>query len=132
MKIFSHYGEACSDRDYGFRDIFAVYNNPEALSLLNCVLTGYAEVMKSEADVVIGIEARGFLIGPALAASMNCGFVPVRKKGKLPGNIKQKTYCLEYAEVILFTMYLISKRIARDISPKFFLLRIPLKFKKIV
>lgn len=82
------------------RDIFALYSNPEALPLLNVVLAGYAELMKDEIDVVVGIEARGFLLGPTLANLLNCTFVPARKKGKLPGSTRQKTYALEYGTVL--------------------------------
>ncbi len=45
---------------------------------------------------VIGIEARGFIIGGALANELNAGFVPIRKKGKLPGKTISETYDLEY------------------------------------
>lgn len=79
--------------------MFALYRNPEALNLLNSILSEYAQVMKGGVDVVVGIEARGFLLGPVLANFMNCTFVPIRKKGKLPGKIKQKSYSLEYGTV---------------------------------
>jgi adenine phosphoribosyltransferase len=47
-------------------------------------------------DVVVGIEARGFIFGPALAYSLGAGFVPVRKPKKLPGKTASVTYALEY------------------------------------
>src|ERR1700760_1624053 len=47
-------------------------------------------------DVVLGIEARGFIFAPALAYAMNAGFVPVRKHKKLPAEIVSVTYDLEY------------------------------------
>ncbi len=47
-------------------------------------------------DVVVGIEARGFIFAPALAYRLNAGFVPVRKPKKLPGKTAQVTYELEY------------------------------------
>lgn len=47
-------------------------------------------------DVVVGIESRGFIIGAALAYKLGVGFVPVRKKGKLPWRTYQATYDLEY------------------------------------
>ena len=49
-----------------------------------------------QADLVLGIEARGFIFGPALAYNINAGFVPVRKPGKLPGKTEEVTYDLEY------------------------------------
>ncbi|CAH8288396.1 unnamed protein product, partial [Heterobilharzia americana] len=47
-------------------------------------------------NVVIGLESRGFLLGPALALRLNCAFVPARKKGKLPGPCYSHSYELEY------------------------------------
>ena len=47
-------------------------------------------------DVVVGIEARGFILGGALADRLNAGFVPVRKKGKLPWKTERVEYALEY------------------------------------
>jgi adenine phosphoribosyltransferase len=47
-------------------------------------------------DVVVGVESRGFIIGGALAYKLGAGFVPVRKKGKLPWRTYQATYDLEY------------------------------------
>jgi adenine phosphoribosyltransferase len=49
-------------------------------------------------DVVVGIEARGFIFGPALAYRLNAGFVPVRKPKKLPGQTARWTYDLEYGQ----------------------------------
>ncbi|MFZ0038358.1 MAG: adenine phosphoribosyltransferase [Candidatus Acidiferrales bacterium] len=49
-----------------------------------------------EIDVVVGIEARGFIFGPALAYRLNAGFVPIRKPNKLPAKTAQVTYQLEY------------------------------------
>lgn len=47
-------------------------------------------------DVIVGIEARGFIIGAPLALMLNKGFVPIRKPGKLPGKILEEGYDLEY------------------------------------
>jgi adenine phosphoribosyltransferase len=52
-------------------------------------------------DKVVGLESRGFLFGPSLAASFQAGFVPARKKGKLPYKTIQKEYGLEYGKDIL-------------------------------
>lgn len=49
-------------------------------------------------DAVVGIDARGFIIGAPLAYQLNVGFIPVRKKGKLSGNTISQSYSLEYGE----------------------------------
>jgi adenine phosphoribosyltransferase len=66
--------------------------------------TGFAKLIDALAshyierkvDLVLGIEARGFIFGPALAYRLNAGFVPVRKPGKLPAAVARVTYDLEY------------------------------------
>jgi adenine phosphoribosyltransferase len=55
-----------------------------------------AERRRGTVDVVVGIEARGFIFGAALAHELGLGFVPVRKAGKLPGATRGLTYELEY------------------------------------
>jgi adenine phosphoribosyltransferase len=52
--------------------------------------------IRYKVDVVLGIEARGFIFGPALAYRLNAGFVPVRKPGKLPAETVKCDYALEY------------------------------------
>ncbi|MHC4990834.1 MAG: adenine phosphoribosyltransferase [Planctomycetota bacterium] len=51
---------------------------------------------QSTVEVVVGAESRGFIFGTAVAQALNCGFVPVRKPGKLPAERRTKTYELEY------------------------------------
>ena len=66
--------------------------------------TGFAQLIDAFAqyyigkdiDVVLGIEARGFIFGPALAYRLNAGFVPIRKPGKLPAATETVKYDLEY------------------------------------
>ena len=55
-----------------------------------------APYMGEDIDQVIGIESRGFILGAAVAATLGCGFVPIRKPGKLPSKTHQETYNLEY------------------------------------
>jgi adenine phosphoribosyltransferase len=55
-----------------------------------------AHYISSKIDLVLGIEARGFIFGPALAYRLNAGFVPVRKPRKLPAPVARVTYDLEY------------------------------------
>jgi len=52
--------------------------------------------IRYKVDAVLGIEARGFIFGPALAYRLNAGFVPVRKPGKLPAETVAQNYALEY------------------------------------
>jgi adenine phosphoribosyltransferase len=49
-------------------------------------------------DKVVGIDARGFIFGAAVSMELGAGFVPIRKKGKLPWNTETESYCLEYGE----------------------------------
>src|SRR5205807_4296615 len=54
--------------------------------------------LNSSIDLVLGIEARGFIFGPALAYRLNAGFVPIRKPRKLPAETVKWTYELEYGQ----------------------------------
>jgi adenine phosphoribosyltransferase len=55
-----------------------------------------AHYLEKDIDLVLGIEARGFIFGPALAYRLNAGFVPIRKPRKLPAEVVRWTYDLEY------------------------------------
>lgn len=57
-----------------------------------------APFMGEDIDQVIGVESRGFILGAAVAEALGCGFVPVRKPGKLPGATHKEAYSLEYGE----------------------------------
>ena len=57
-----------------------------------------APYMGEDIDQVIGIESRGFILGAAVANQLGCGFVPVRKPGKLPGATHREAYSLEYGD----------------------------------
>lgn len=50
-------------------------------------------------DVVVGLDSRGFLLGPLISMELNKPFVPIRKKGKLPGKLLSQSFTLEYGEV---------------------------------
>ncbi|ULJ68584.1 adenine phosphoribosyltransferase [Wielerella bovis] len=79
-----------------FHDITTVLQSPEYFRLLVDLFT--YRYMGQKIDVVAGLEARGFIIGAALAYQLNVGFVPIRKKGKLPFDTLSQTYSLEYGE----------------------------------
>ena len=77
-----------------FYDITTLLKEREGLK---GVIDGLKERYRSAGvDVVIGIEARGFIFAPALAYALSAGFVPVRKPKKLPGECARVTYALEY------------------------------------
>lgn len=77
-----------------FRDITTLLANPAAYRETIDQLA--APYLKSGIDRVVGIEARGFILGGALADRLHAGFVPVRKKGKLPHETLRVAYALEY------------------------------------
>jgi adenine phosphoribosyltransferase len=82
-----------------FRDITPLLADPHALaSAVDGLASGVAGV---QVDLVIGAEARGFLLGPALATRLGAGFVPARKPGRLPYDAVSATYELEYASATL-------------------------------
>ncbi len=58
----------------------------------------YLQEKHSQIDVIVGLDSRGFLLGPWIAAELNCAFVPIRKKGKLPGKTITVTYQKEYGD----------------------------------
>ena len=77
-----------------FKDITPMIADPKGFHM---VLDGLAEHFTGEhIDVVVGIEARGFIFGGALAARLNASFVPLRKPGKLPAETERVSYELEY------------------------------------
>lgn len=77
-----------------FKDITTILNNPEAFKTLQDHL--YERYRSYELDYVAGIDARGFIFGSALARDLGVGFVPIRKKGKLPYTTVSEKYVLEY------------------------------------
>jgi adenine phosphoribosyltransferase len=77
-----------------FYDITTLLKDPKGFAMLIDALAQY--YMEKDVDLVLGIEARGFIFGPALAYRLNAGFVPVRKPRKLPGPTARVTYDLEY------------------------------------
>jgi adenine phosphoribosyltransferase len=76
-----------------FKDVTPLLADPEAFG---AVVRDMADRRRGAIDLVVGIEARGFIFGAALAHELGVGFVPVRKAGKLPGRTRGVSYDLEY------------------------------------
>lgn len=79
-----------------FRDITTLIKDPVGLKLVIDNFVGRYSSGEIEFDIVVGIESRGFIIGGALAYALGKGFVPIRKKGKLPAEVIFQEYELEY------------------------------------
>ena len=77
-----------------FYDITTLLKDKLGLATLIDALAEY--YLPKQVDLVLGMEARGFIFGPALAYRLNAGFVPVRKPGKLPAETSKVSYDLEY------------------------------------
>lgn len=77
-----------------FYDITTLLKDAKGLhDLIDALATHYAD---RKVDLVLGVEARGFIFAPALAYRLGAGFIPVRKPGKLPAATTKVTYALEY------------------------------------
>lgn len=83
-----------------FRDITTLLKDKDAFKLAIDKMS--EQVKDKKVDLIVGAESRGFLIGSALAYKMNCGFIPVRKKGKLPYKTISEEYALEYGTDTLY------------------------------
>lgn len=79
-----------------FRDVTTLFADPRGMRLtIDQMLAPY---VGTKIDKVVGLEARGFILGGAVAHQLSVGFVPVRKAGKLPGAVISQDYQLEYGE----------------------------------
>ena len=82
-----------------FRDVTTLFADPRGFRMaIDQMLHPLAG---ERIDKVVGLEARGFILGGAIAHQLSVGFVPVRKKGKLPGTTISEEYTLEYGEAIV-------------------------------
>jgi adenine phosphoribosyltransferase len=79
-----------------FKDIMPLLADPDSLQETLDLLAEWVEPRKP--DVILGAEARGFILGAALACRLGCGFVAARRPGKLPWKTVSATYALEYGE----------------------------------
>jgi adenine phosphoribosyltransferase len=86
-----------------FRDITTLLKDPVGFRLVIDSLAQHyvSEDLDFDFDIIVGIEARGFIIGGALSYVLGKGFVPIRKRGKLPGETVQEEYTLEYGTDII-------------------------------
>ncbi len=82
-----------------FRDVTTLFNDGKGFQeCINRLTIPYKE---TKVDKVVGLEARGFIIGGAIAKELGCGFIPIRKAGKLPGKTITQDYVLEYGKATL-------------------------------
>lgn len=79
-----------------FRDICPLLKDAAALSAVTDLFEDHVKKTHQQVDLIVGLDARGFLFGPLLAQRLGVGFVLVRKKGKLPGATVSVSYDLEY------------------------------------
>jgi adenine phosphoribosyltransferase len=80
----------------GFKDVSPLLRDPDALHQTIESLASWTREQKP--DLVLGAEARGFILGAAIAKEVPCGFVPARRPGKLPPETVSATYALEYGQ----------------------------------
>jgi len=82
-----------------FRDVTTLFADPRGFRMaIDQLLHPYAG---TRIDRVAGLEARGFILGGAIAHQLSTGFVPIRKKGKLPGKTIEQPYVLEYGDAVM-------------------------------
>ena len=82
-----------------FRDVTTLFADPRGMRLaVDRLLDPFPG---TRIDKVAGLEARGFILGGAVAHQLGTGFVPIRKKGKLPGRRIEEAYTLEYGEAVM-------------------------------
>ena len=102
MKIIKDYIRTVVDFPHEgifFRDVTTLFSDPKGFRMaVDQMLHPYAG---ERIDKVVGLEARGFILGGAIAHQLGTGFVPIRKKGKLPGSTISQQYKLEYGEAII-------------------------------
>lgn len=79
-----------------FRDVTTLFKDPESLKELSDIL--YDMYKDKGITKVVGIESRGFIMGPILATRLNAGFIPIRKPGKLPCETLEESYDKEYGK----------------------------------
>ncbi|GLV43485.1 Adenine phosphoribosyltransferase [Carabus blaptoides fortunei] len=81
-----------------FKDIFSVLKEPAAFKALHEVFVEHVKSLSPPVQAIAALESRGFLFGPMLALEFGIPFIPIRKRGKLPGKIESVSYELEYGK----------------------------------
>lgn len=76
-----------------------MFHNITALRAMKDLIVEH--ILFLEVDLIVGLDSRGFLFGPIICMELGKPFLPIRKKGKLPGKVTQQKYTLEYGEVCL-------------------------------
>ena len=79
-----------------FKDITTLFQSPESLQELSDIM--YEKYKDKGITMVVGIESRGFFMGPATALRLKTGFVPIRKPGKLPYKVLEESFTKEYGD----------------------------------
>ena len=79
-----------------------MFNNITALRAMKDLIMEH--ILFFEVDLVVGLDSRGFLFGPIISMELDKPFLPIRKKGKLPGKVIQQKYTLEYGEVCILIL----------------------------
>lgn len=81
-----------------FRDVFPMMRNPGVFRECIQVMSDRVKSVCPDVSAIVGLDARGFIFAPMIALDLNVSFVPVRKKGKLPGSTMSADYTLEYGK----------------------------------
>jgi adenine phosphoribosyltransferase len=81
-----------------FRDIFSLTKDPEVFADCISLLVEHVREYHADVEVIVGLDARGFIFGPMMSLQLGIPFVPIRKSGKLPGETYKAVYSLEYGK----------------------------------
>uniref|UniRef100_T1IYG3 Adenine phosphoribosyltransferase n=1 Tax=Strigamia maritima TaxID=126957 RepID=T1IYG3_STRMM len=79
-----------------FRDIFTLFHEPKLVNSIVSMMADHISKTHGQVDIIAGIESRGFLFAVPLSLQLSLPFVPIRKKGKLPGETENIDFQLEY------------------------------------
>lgn len=86
---------------FNFRDIFTSLLDGRVCTAIRDLLVERVKKSETKIDAIVGLDARGFLFGYTISAELGIPFVPIRKKGKLPGKCRSFEYTLEYGSGVL-------------------------------